>query len=166
CTGTLAALNAALARLTYTPAPFFDGPDALTLTTSDLVAPELGGPGTAASRVAITVVDVVNPPNLTVRNAAGNEGQAIPLPLQASTADTDGSAALSLRIGGVPASATLSAGTRDGNGDWILTADQLNGLTLFAADNFTVTLTVTATTTQRATAATAATTRTLLVTVA
>ncbi len=165
-TGSLAALNAALAELTYTPALFYDGPDILTLATSDLVAPELGGPGTATSRVAITVVDVVNPPKLTVRAAAGNEGQAIPLLIQASTVDTDGSETLSVQISGVPASATLSAGTNDGNGIWTLTADELTALTLIATDNVTFVLTVTATTTLRATGATAATTRTLLVTVA
>src|SRR5262249_18852358 len=54
CTGTLAALNAALAGLTYTPAPFYDGPDAPTLTTSDPVSPELRGPRPAPSRAAIT----------------------------------------------------------------------------------------------------------------
>src|SRR5262249_45892436 len=166
CTGTLAALNAALARLTYTPAPFFDGPDALTLTTSDLVAPELGGPGTATSRVAITVVDVVNPPDLTVRNVAGNEGQAIPLLIQASTLDKDGSETLSLWVSGVPAPATLAAAIRNGSGSWPLPADPLSGLTLSAPDNFTVPLTATATPPQGATGATAATTRTLLVTVA
>jgi parallel beta-helix repeat protein len=166
CTGTLAALNAALEGLTYTPAPFYDGPDALTLTTSDLVAPELGGPGTASSRGPLTVVDVVNPPSLTVSDATGNEGQAIPLLIHAGAVDTDGSEALSLQIRGLPATATLSAGTRDQSGVWTLTADQLNGLTLDAADNFTAALTVTATTTQRATGATATRTQTLLVTAA
>src|SRR5262249_17373052 len=143
CTGTLAALNAALAGLTYTPAPFYDGPDALTLTTSDLVAPELGGPGTAASHLPLTVLDVVNPPNLTVSDATGTGGQAIPLLIHAGTVDTDGSETLSLQISGLPATATLSAGTNDGNGVWTLTAEQLNGLTLHADDNFSAALTVT-----------------------
>src|SRR5262249_27795761 len=112
------------------------------------------------------VVDVVNPPNLTVSDATGNEGQAIPLLIRAGTVDTDGSETLSLQISGLPATAALSAGTRIANVFWTLTAEQLNGLTLNAADNFTAVLTVTATTTQRATGATATTTRTLLVTAA
>jgi hypothetical protein len=165
-TGTVAALNAALAGLTYTPAPFYDGPDTVTLTTSDLAAPELGGHGTATSRVPITVVDVVNPPRLSVSDAAGNEAQAIPLLIHAGTVDTDGSEALSLQVSGVPAGVTLSAGTDRGNGVWTLTADQLNGLTLTASDNLSATLTVTATSTLLASGATAVTTQTLLVTAA
>ncbi len=165
-TGTLAALNAAWVGLTYTPAPGYDGADTVTRTTNDLVAPELGGPGVATSRVPITVIDVVNPPDLAVSDASGNEGQALPLLVRAATVDTDGSEGLALRVSGVPAKATLSAGTDNGNGVWALTPAQLNGLTLKTADNFTATLTVTATATLLATGETAATTRTLLVTVA
>jgi hypothetical protein len=162
-TGTLAALNAALAGLTYTPAPGFDGQDTLTLTSSDLVTPELGGPGTASAGVVIAVVDVANPAGLSVGDSSGKEGQAIALLIQASTVDTDGSETLSIQVRGVPATATLSAGTNIGNGIWTLRAEQLNGLTLTTTDDFTATLTVTATATLVGTGDTAATTRTLMV---
>src|SRR5262249_47223644 len=83
-TGTVDALNAALAGLIYTPDPEYNGPDSLTLTTSDLTAPELGGPEVVTSAVPITVREVVKPPVLVVSDARGNEGQAIPLDIRAA----------------------------------------------------------------------------------
>jgi hypothetical protein len=164
-TGTVEALNAALAGLTYTPDPEYIGPDSLTLTTSDLTAPELGGPEVVTSAVPITVREVVQPPVLVVSDARGNEGQAIPLDIRAATQRTDGTETLRILISGVPATASLSAGTFEGNGVWTLTGDQLSGLLLYTTDNFTATLTVTAVSTRRATGSSAAATRTLTVTV-
>ncbi|HYT87524.1 MAG TPA: hypothetical protein VEL76_02290, partial [Gemmataceae bacterium] len=100
---------------------------------------------------------------LTVGDVTGTVGQAIPLLIQASTADTDVPETLSIEISGLPAGATLSAGTDEGNGVWRLTVDQLNGLTLTIPDSFSGTLTVTATTTLVATGATATTKRTFVV---
>jgi hypothetical protein len=159
------ALNAALAGLTYTPDPEYSGPDSLTLTTSDLTAPELGGPEVVTSAVPITVREVVQPPGLVVGDASGSEGQAIPLDIRAATQRTDGTETLLIRISGVPATASLSAGTFEGDGVWTLTGDQLNGLLLDTTDNFTATLTVTATSIRKATGSSASTTQTFTVTV-
>ena len=80
----------------------------------------------------------------------GAEDTAIPLTISSDLTDVDGSETLSLTISGVPEGATLSAGSYDEDtGDWTLTPDQLDGLTVTPAandsDNFQ--LTVAATTT-------------------
>ena len=71
------------------------------------------------------------------------------LNVEASLADTDGSEALSLAVSGVPLGAILSAGHDNGDGSWILTPDQLPGLTLTVASevstDFTLTVAATAT---------------------
>jgi predicted outer membrane repeat protein len=74
-TGALAALNAALAGLTYT-ARNYDGPDTLAIGESDLAAPQLGGPQTATASVALTVNFVNDPPSFTGsdQTAAENSG--------------------------------------------------------------------------------------------
>jgi hypothetical protein len=61
---------------------------------------------------------------------------------------------VSLTITGVPVDASLSAGTRNNNGGWTLTAAQLSGLTLRAGQTAITTLTVTATNTLGAGAST------------
>ena len=67
-------------------------------------------------------------------------------------------------ISGVPADATLSAGTQNPDGTWSLSAAQLSGLTLTAGEStHSITLTVTATDTETDTSAFA--TKTINVTV-
>jgi hypothetical protein len=164
-TGTLANLNAALAGLRYTPATYYVGPDTLTLTTNDQAPAELGGPLSATSTVAITVVGVANPPNLTVMDTSGTEGASIPLTITArAVAPTE---TLSIRISGLPSSAALSAGVNNGGGVYTLTPAQLSGLTIRTTDHFrpAAVLSVTATATESSNGSTAATTRTLTVTV-
>ncbi len=70
------------------------------------------------------------PPELTAGDAAGYEDTAIPLNIDASLTDTDGSESLSITISGVPEGATLSAGTDNGDGTWTLEEGDLNGLTV------------------------------------
>jgi Ca2+-binding RTX toxin-like protein len=64
----------------------------------------------------------------------------------AALSDTDGSEALSIRISGVPAGATLSAGSRQSDGTWLLGSNDLTGLTITAptARNFALRVTATA----------------------
>ncbi len=64
--GTIAALNGALEGLTYTPASGFHGSDGLTVETNDLGHTGLGGPKTAISAVAITILQVDRTPVNTV----------------------------------------------------------------------------------------------------
>ncbi len=84
---------------------------------------------------------------LTTSDASGDENSAIDLDI--ASALTDASESLSITISGVPAGASLSAGTDNGDGTWTLTQAQLAGLTLTppADSDADFTLTVTATST-------------------
>src|SRR5262249_2981978 len=138
----------------------FSGTDSFTYRAADaFVAGNL-------TAVTITVTAVADVPTLTVTNASGVEGSAIPLTIQAALTDTDGSEALTITVSSVPAGVVLSAGTNQGGGVWALTAAQLAGLTLSAPDNSTFTLTVVATATESSNGASASATASLTVTVA
>ena len=80
--------------------------------------------------------------------ATGDEDAAIELDISSSLVDTDGSETLSITIGDVPAGATLSAGTDNGDGTWTLDPADLANLTVTpAADSdadFQLTVTATA----------------------
>ncbi|MGB0682094.1 MAG: beta strand repeat-containing protein [Magnetovibrionaceae bacterium] len=88
---------------------------------------------------------------LSISNAAGQEDNAIDLDIRASLTDTDGSETLSVTLDGLPDGASLSAGTENDDGSWTLEPDQLEGLQLVPADDFsgTFNLSVTATTTEQ-----------------
>jgi hypothetical protein len=123
-----------------------------------------------AATVTITITPVADTPTLGVPPAVvGDEAAAIPLSMAAALADTDGSESLALTIGGVPASATLSAGTNLGGVVWALTPAQFAGLTITLPDNLpggaAFTLTVTATATEAGSGSTATATATTDVTV-
>ncbi|MBI3496133.1 MAG: tandem-95 repeat protein [Proteobacteria bacterium] len=62
-----------------------------------------------------------------------------------SLKDVDGSESLtSVTIGGVPAGASLSAGTHNADGSWTLSASQLNGLSITTQEGSDVHLTISA----------------------
>lgn len=73
---------------------------------------------------------------------------AIPLDLSSALADDDGPGILTVTLLGVPAGATLSAGTDTGGGRWTLRGNDLEGLTLVpppgVAEDISLTVTVTA----------------------
>jgi uncharacterized repeat protein (TIGR01451 family) len=102
---------------------------------------------------------VADAPTLTVQDASGNEDSAIPLSISSTLLDSDGSETLLIVVGGVPAGATLSAGTNQGSGVWHLTSGQLSGLTLTppANSNTDFSLTMTARSTEQANGSTAQT---------
>ena len=60
--GTLNAINAALAVVTYRGAENFNGDETITLTVNDLGEQGLGGPLVVESSVAVTVAPVNDPP--------------------------------------------------------------------------------------------------------
>jgi large repetitive protein len=88
--------------------------------------------------------------DLSAFNVTGNEDEPIPLALEASLSDSDGSESLSLLIQGVPEGATLSAGIDHGDGTWSLAASELSDLEFTAPPNFSgeVQLELVATTTE------------------
>jgi len=161
--GTLADLNAALATLRYQGNSNVSGDDTLNVTVDDLGNGGEGGAKTASGSVAITINAVADAPTLTVSPVSGDVGSAIALDIGAALNDTDGSESLSITIAGVPAGASLSAGTDVGNGLWTLTPAQLQGLTITppAGGDADFTLTVTATSTESANGSQAATVETV-----
>jgi Ca2+-binding RTX toxin-like protein len=86
--------------------------------------------GRATETLAVTVEAVADAPDLTVADASGEAGEAIPLDISAALNDLDGSETLSVTIAGVPDGAHLSAGTDNGDGSWTLAAGDLGGLTI------------------------------------
>ncbi len=148
-------------NVVFTPAANFSGAASFTYTMRDSAG------ATSTATVFVSVAAVADAPTLFASSATGSEDNAIALTISSALSDTDGSETLSIVITGVPLSATLSAGTRNADGSWSLTAAQLNGLTITPAEDFagTINLTVTATSREGSNNATAQTQTTLAVTV-
>ncbi|WP_271271805.1 VCBS domain-containing protein [Aliamphritea hakodatensis] len=83
------------------------------------VAMEFDGSGDRYINIDDVVVDV-------------HEGNSIPLNISSSLGvDTDGSESLSgVVLSGIPADATLSAGTKNADGDWVVPQSDLDGLSV------------------------------------
>lgn len=127
--------------LTYTPAANRSDPAVISYTLSE-------DGKTSSAKVAVTIVAKADTPVLTFSQGEVTDPTRIPLNVSAVLADTDGSETLSaITISGLPAAVTLSAGTRDASGNWILSASQLAGLTLSSTveGQFAITVSATAT---------------------
>ena len=98
--------------------------------------------GTSSSTFEVAVNPDADMPTLTATSAGGQEDTPIDLSISTAVTDTDGSESIeSIVITGVPADATLSAGTYNATtGEWTLTEAQLDGLQLNPADNFNGTI--------------------------
>jgi hypothetical protein len=93
------------------------------------------GNGTVSTRtvtgsLTVTVRATADAPVVQVRDASGAEDTPIRLDLAAALADADGSESLALVLLGLPEGASLSAGARNADGSWSLSAADLPGLTL------------------------------------
>ncbi len=137
-------------QVLYTPATYFRGTDTFNYRVRNI-----DGLLSNATPVTVTVTPVAVAPTLTVAPANGNQDTPIPLSITAVPQDTVNSDLVTVDISGLPAGATLSAGTIVSVGHYRLTRAMLSGLTFNPpagyADSFT--LTVTATTTVQATGA-------------
>jgi hypothetical protein len=121
---------AQLAGLTITPPANSDADFTLTVTATS-TDPGSGDFATTQGAIAVSVAAVADTPSLSVTGtASGNEDGAIALTISGALADTDGSETLSFRVSGMPAGATLSAGTDTGGGVWALTAAQAAGVSV------------------------------------
>ncbi|MCP4108057.1 MAG: hypothetical protein GY749_21345, partial [Desulfobacteraceae bacterium] len=126
--------------------------NSFTLTVSvTSTESENGDSATSSKDMQVTVNPKADAPIINVvSNTSGNEDTAIPLTIQPPE-KTDMDETLSdITISGVPADATLSAGTyNEADNTWTLTAAQLDGLTITPAPNsdadFTLTVSVTST---------------------
>ena len=159
--------SADLLGLTVTPATNSDAEFALTVTATST---ETNGDDTASisETINVTVDGVADTPDLTVADSSGDADSAIVLSISSSLTDLDGSESLALQISGVPAGASLSAGTDLGGGVWSLSSADLTDLTVTpaAGDDTDFTLTVTATSTEANGGDTASISKTIDVTVA
>ncbi|MGE5503796.1 MAG: beta strand repeat-containing protein, partial [Actinomycetota bacterium] len=137
-----------LAGLTLTPPANFGG-SSIHLEVSATAA-DSGLTATSTQGLDVLVKAVADTPTLATTAATGTEDGWIALSVATGTADTDSSETLAVTITGVPAGATLSAGTANADGSWSLTQAQLAGLKIKPAshDARDFTLTVTSTTTE------------------
>ena len=107
-TGTIAAINAALDGLTFTPAGGFHGAASVAITTDDLGNTGPGGPKTDSDTVLVTVLDpAAVPPTATSDTAARGIGQAVNVAVLANDTDPLGRP-LTLGIDAAPASGTAA----------------------------------------------------------
>ncbi len=89
---------------------------------------------TTTGSITVDVTGVADAPTLDVADASGSEDSAIAFDIDAGL--TDSSEVLTITISGVPDGAELSAGTDNGDGTWTLSSDDLEGLTITPADDF------------------------------
>src|SRR3546814_8321386 len=78
----------------------------------------------------VAVGAVADAPTLATGDASGEEGATVPLDIQATLTDIDGTEALSITVSGVPEGAMLSAGTDLGGGVWSVEPTDISGLTV------------------------------------
>ncbi len=129
---------AELAGLTITPPAHSDGEFQLTVTATatetnptsgDTTVTTLSAP--TSTTIDVQVDAVADAPTLNVTSSTtGDEDGSIALTITSSLVDADSSETLLIKITGIPAGATLSAGTDNGGGSWTLTPAQLAGLTI------------------------------------
>lgn len=132
---------------TFTFAPNSDSDIDLTGLVATAIAtdPDAGISANSDPDIFNIIVDAVaDAPNLNTSGASGEEGTTIPLTITTSVNDTDGSEVIEfVKISGVPAGATLNAGTFDAiNNLWIVDPSDLAGLSITIPDglfgNFTL----------------------------
>jgi Ca2+-binding RTX toxin-like protein len=129
-------------NVVFTPAANYSGPASFTYTVSD------GHGGTSTATVSVDVAPQGGGvPGVDAAPAAGSEDTKIPLSITCDLPAGVSASTVSILISGLPAGASLSAGTNLGGGTWSLTAGQLNGLTLTPPSNsgadFSLTVTAT-----------------------
>ncbi|WP_181838600.1 Ig-like domain-containing protein, partial [Thalassospira profundimaris] len=129
--GTWTLSSDQLEGLTITPPDDFSGSFDLGVTATSADGSDVA---TSTGSITVDVAGVADAPTLDVSDASGNEDSAIALDIDASL--TDSSETLTVTISGVPDGATLSAGTDNGDGTWTLGSDQLEGLTITPAEDF------------------------------
>ena len=125
------------------------------VTTANLTVTATNTEGVTASTsgsIALGVNPVAPTLSIAGHTLAVNEVGTVALGISETPFDPRDT--VSITIAGVPADATLSAGTNNGDGTWTLTPAQLSGLTLTAGEVTTANLTVTATNTEGVTAST------------
>ncbi|MFQ5972538.1 MAG: hypothetical protein ACE5Q3_09405, partial [Alphaproteobacteria bacterium] len=133
-----------LGGLSLTPPRDYNGDITLGIAA---VASDGNDTARETATIAIRVDPVADPPQLTLNDATGDEDREIGLDI--TVAPAVATETVSLAIGGLPPEAALSAGRDDGDGGWVISAEDLAGLTFTPPPDYngTLTLTVSATAT-------------------
>ena len=95
-----------------------------------------GDSAESISSLRVQVGAVADTPALEVAALAADEDQSLPLTIDASALDTDGSESLKLYVSGLFPGAALSAGLLLDDGRWLLHPDDLEGLHLHLPDHY------------------------------
>ena len=146
--GTWTLTPAQLDGLTITPPA--DSNEDFQLEVTATSTEQDGTFATSSASLSVGVTGVADAPTLNTGDVSGLEDNLVPLNISANLADTDGSESLSVTIAGLPAGASLTAGTRNQDGSWTLSGEDLDGLSLVPSAEFSgsFSLTVTATSTE------------------
>lgn len=146
--GTWTLTPAQLDGLTITPPA--DSNEDFQLEVTATSTEQDGTFATSSASLSVGVTGVADAPTLNTGDVSGLEDNLVPLNISANLADTDGSESLSVTIAGLPAGASLTAGTRNQDGSWTLSGEDLDGLSLVPSADFSgsFSLTVTATSTE------------------
>ena len=135
--GSITLTPGQLAGLAITPPANSDADFTLTVTAT--ARDGVADPVSVTQTLPVTVNPVSDTPTLSVSAARGDEDTAIPLTISPALTDTDGSETLTITIAGVPAGASLSAGSSvtesNGTTTWTLTPQQLAGLKITPPHN-------------------------------
>ncbi|MCB9987990.1 MAG: type I secretion C-terminal target domain-containing protein [Rhodospirillales bacterium] len=124
--------------MTFTPPADSDIDLNGLVATATAYEPATDTSASATDGFDIIVDAVADTPNLNASNANGEEGTTIALNISTSVTDTDGSETISVvRISGVPAGTTLTAGTEVAPGVWELSTADLPGLGINVPDGVT-----------------------------
>ncbi|MDH5580345.1 MAG: cadherin-like domain-containing protein, partial [Bdellovibrionales bacterium] len=117
-----------LSGLTITPPE--DSHEDFTLNVTATATDSNGDTESTSGLLFVDINAVADMPILIINDSAGLEDREINLDITSGLTDLDGSESLSVVISDVPAGASLSAGTDNGDGTWTLTEAQLENLTI------------------------------------
>ncbi|MEL6107772.1 MAG: Ig-like domain-containing protein, partial [Planctomycetota bacterium] len=118
-------VTAGTGSVTYSPNEDYAGNDSFTYRVKDA-----DGFVSNEAFVSIDVAPVTDTPLLTVEQTVGPQDTELPLVIDASAMDIDGSEEVMVTIRSLPQGATLSNGLRIADGHYELRQDELQGLSL------------------------------------
>jgi Ca2+-binding RTX toxin-like protein len=141
--GTLS-LNSTTGAFTFNGAKDWSGSNSFTVKVAD------GRGGEATQTMTVNVAAVADTPTVSAASVslpATSGVRSVALDIKGALTDTDGSETLAFKIESLPSDAVLSAGTKNADNSWSLTAADLSGLSLTtgATTDFTVQVTAIAT---------------------
>ncbi|HMB75613.1 MAG TPA: ATP-binding protein, partial [Kiloniellaceae bacterium] len=130
-----------LRDLSLLPPTDYAGDFGLAVSVASQVS---GGEVTYATQaMPIHIKAVPDVPLLRVGKAMGEQGEPLPLDIDAKLVDQDGSEILTLFVSGLPDGARLSAGKRQGDGSWQLEPRQAKDLRLIPPSDLSGSFTIT-----------------------